>query len=434
MYGKLFNYVRGLIAYLKFLKKQKGSEYVKMSYKELLYLSFFSAKKFLYFKNEIIRLNKKRIRERKKCKVGFVVYTTSMWSIDGLYRIMESEAQYEPSVIVVPFSDASAGTYETTKKYFKEKGYCLNTIDDASFNINAYDIIIYTNPYVAIDKYINILNLRLEKLVTYVSYSYILSGKLEKLDLPVYFLSWKFFCDSEFYKKYVETKSRIYSNNAVFCGYPKMDDYFSTEENNSHQYDSRKIIMYAPHQSVNRNDVRAATFDLNGWYMLYLAEKYKGKIYWIVKPHPLLRSHSVEAGLFKEETAYDDYLKKWKETGAAKVLENGDYFNLFKESDAMVTDSISFLAEYQFTGKPLLLLESGKQKYNEFGNSIREILYRCNGNDFVAIEQFLKDVSEGKDPMKSTREFFFKANLSYRNDTRISACENVYEIFKNEIL
>ncbi len=434
MFWKIYHYFRGFIVYLKYKKNGQNSGFAYLTYRELVYLSYFSKDKFLEVKTNSINYSINRIKNKKNCKVGFLVYTTSMWSVDGLYQLMEKDSLYEPTIIVVPFADASEVTFANTKDFFTKRKYRLQTFFDTSFNPNNFDILIYTNPYVAIDKYVNILSLRLDKLVSYVSYSYILSGKSEKLDLPVYYLSWKFFCDSEFYKKFVEDNSRIYSNNAVFCGYPKMDDYYTAKIDNSHSIGGRKVVMYAPHQSVNRNDVKAATFEMNGWYLLYLAERYKDKIFWIIKPHPLLRSHSVEAGIFNEEESYSNYLKKWEETGAAIVLENGDYFDLFKESDAMMTDSISFLAEYQFTGKPLLLLESGKQTYNEFGNNIREILYRCKGNDYEAIERFLNDLLENKDPMKPMRDSFFEENLSYGYKLGHTACDNLFGLFKKEVL
>ena len=427
------DYIKGLIAYVKFHKGDLGKEYRNFSYGDLLNLSYFSKKDYLKLKNRIIEENKKRIYSRSKCKVGFVVYTTSMWSVDGLFRLMSDDKKFEPSVIVVPFADATQSTYQETKSFFIRKGYNIETSENYPFDVTKFDVIIYTNPYVAIDEYVNILNLRLDKLVSYVSYSYMLSDNLEKLDLPVYQLSWKYFCDSNFYKNLIETKSRIYSGNAVFCGYPKMDAYYSDNEKKSDFPPPKKIVIYAPHQSVNRGDKRYATFDSNGWYLLYLAEKYRDLIYWIVKPHPLLRTHSVKAGLFLNEEAYNDYLKKWEETGSARVVENGDYFDLFKESDAMVTDSVSFLAEYQFTGKPLLLLESGKQTYNAFGNSIRQILYKCSGNNYYEIECFLNNVLNEKDPMKEIRSGFFQKELSCGDRANQLACHNIYKIFKKEL-
>lgn len=427
-YIRIKNYILGLLSYFKF----RIGDNQELYYKDLYYLSFFSKDIFFTKKTEIISNNLLSLKKKTSCNVGIVIYTTSMWSIERLYRLLDEDPAYNPTILVVPFSDAADKTFQITTVFFKDNKYCVKTFYDSDFCVNDYDLLIYTNPYISTDKYINLLDIRVDKLVAYVSYSYMLSDNLEKLELPIYLLSWKFFSDSVFYKEIIESKSRIYTGNAVFCGYPKMDGYYKSKVEKDN-IKNKKVIIYAPHQSVNRSEIRYATFEKNGWFLLFLAEKYKSSILWIVKPHPLLRSHSVEAGLFNNESSYDDYLKCWQDTNAAKVLENGDYFDLFKESDAMITDSVSFLAEYQFTGKPLLMLDSGKQRLNDFGESIKNILYQCRGNDYGRIEQFVRDVIDENDPMKKDRMDFFNKNLSYTNGHDNLACDNIYKIFNKEI-
>ncbi len=429
----IYFFISGGVAYLRFKRRLLSHNFDGLHYRDLWALSYFSKGSFLRIKSEVINWNKEKISQKGHCKVGFVVHTVSMWSVEGLYRELQENTFFTPVVLIVPY--ASKTVNDETKKYFQGKGYNVVSYDDPAFEVVTFDVIVYTHPYVADEHNVNILSLKLNKLVSYVSYSYILSARIEKLDMPVYVLSWLFFCESDFYKKLVESKSRVYSNNAIFCGYPKMDVFFypNYSSNLAINKNEKKIIIFAPHQSVNYSGVKSATFELNGWFMLFLAEKYKDNIFWIVKPHPLLRLHSVEAGIFNSVEGYDDYLNRWKDTGTGMVIENGDYFDVFRESDAMITDSISFLAEYQYTGNPLLLLESGKQTYNEFGNSIRNILYRCRGNEYAEIEQFVLDVINEKDTMKNVRLDFFNKHLTYGNSDDKIACHNIYNLFCNEL-
>ena len=423
----ILRYCRGFMAFLKF-KILGGKAYWSLKYKDLYDLSYFSKGKFKKIKAAVIDYNTKRIAEKPTCNVCFVVFSLSMWSVDRLYKLLAQDKKFSVSILVVPISPDMNSLNKETLSFFIDGCYDVKTLEDPSFNIDYFDVLVYTHPYtvhaVVLDQYLN-------KLATYVSYSYMLADKIEKLDLPLYLLSWRYFCDSMYYKKLVETKSRVYTNNAVFCGYPKMDSFYENHGDNQYQH-NKKIIIYAPHHSLNRKGVKAATMDKNGWYFLYLVEKYKDHVFWIVKPHPELRYSSVEAGLFKDESGYDYYLKKWEETGTAKVVENGGYFDIFKESDAMITDSVSFLAEYQFTGHPLLLLESGKQTYNEFGNQILNILYRCDGNDFNGIEKYLQNVINGEDPMADKRNNFFLNNLSFSEGDSHLACDNIYNVFKEQ--
>lgn len=425
----IIRFCNGFLSFLKF-RVQGEKAFTKMTYKDLYDLSFFSKRDFKKIKTKVISYNKKRIAKKPTCKVGFVVFSLSMWSVDGLYKLLEQDKKFSVSIIVVPISQDVNSISKETLNYFVDGGYVVNTLQDSSLNLEEFDVLVYTHPYTV---HAVILDQHLDKLAAYISYSYMLADKIEKLDLPLYLLSWRFFCDSVFYKKLVENKSRVYTDNAVFCGYPKMDGFYLTNIVYNHQKQNKKVIIYAPHHSVNRQGIRSATIEQNGWFFLYLVEKYKDLVFWIVKPHPELRYSSVEAGLFKDENDYNSFLNEWVKTGTAEVVENGNYFGVFKESDAMITDSVSFLAEFQFTGKPLLLLESGKQTYNEFGNQIREILYRCDGNDFNKIESFIKNIVNGIDPMMEKRKVFFQKNLSNSNEDNHLANDNIYKMFKEEL-
>jgi len=395
-----------------------------MKYGDLFYISFFSKNKFLAIKKNVISSNIARIKKQRECKVGFVIYSSSMWSLDGLYQMFDNNPHFRPCMLIAPLVETTKLTYEETVVFFSLKGYEIQTPLTDSFDINSIDLLIYTTPFPFTDERVNTMSVRLDKLLCYVSYSYILSAKIEKLNLPTYLLSWK---------QLIEEKTRVYSNNAVYCGYPKMDSYYQKLNNKTSIKGKRITIIYAPHHSVSYSGVKSATFERNGWFLLFLAAKYKNMISWIVKPHPLLRTHSVTAGIFKNEDAYNDYLNRWRDLGVAEVVENGDYMDSFIESDAMITDSVSFLAEYQFTGNPLLLIESGQQTYNEFGQSICKVLYRCSGNDFLKIEGFLKNIIEGRDSMSEQRKLFFNSNLAYYTKENKFAYENMGAIFKKEL-
>ena len=52
--------------------------------------------------------------------------------------------------------------------------------------------------------------------------------------------------------------------------------------------------------------------------------------------------------------------------------EFGEYRDMFLTSDAMILDSVSFMQEYLFTEKPLLVLrkEKDSESFNTFGEEI----------------------------------------------------------------
>ena len=134
------------------------------------------------------------------------------------------------------------------------------------------------------------------------------------------------------------------------------------------------------------------------------------------------------AGVFESHEAYEDYLREWNELDNAKIVQEGTYADYFMTSDAMICDSVSFLAEYQFTGKPLLLLTRPEQAFNEFGDIIRNILYQCKGEDLKGIEQFVEDVViRDKDYMKTQRMQFFDEKLDYFKKNKSTASKQIFD-------
>ena len=99
----------------------------------------------------------------------------------------------------------------------------------------------------------------------------------------------------------------------------------------------------------------------------------------------------------------EKYYKFWDNSENTDYIKNGDYLDLFKISDALITDSGSFLAEYLPTGKPLLLLQSKKTVgYNEFGNKIIQSYYKAS--KWEDIEFFItKVIVMNGDYMKEQR-------------------------------
>jgi len=94
----------------------------------------------------------------------------------------------------------------------------------------------------------------------------------------------------------------------------------------------------------------------------------------------------VRIGLMTKEEV-DSYFETWSSLENAKVSWDGDYFDIFKTSDAMITDCGSFLAEYLPTKKPILhLINKQSIGYNEVGNKIAKSLYRIeNFNELVKV-------------------------------------------------
>lgn len=101
--------------------------------------------------------------------------------------------------------------------------------------------------------------------------------------------------------------------------------------------------------------------------------------------------------------------------------------NMFATSDAMITDSISFLSEYLYSGNQGLFLNSPAQNFNEWFlmsmvTFIKDSWYQSDGNDFNEIENFVNNVINGKDSLKNAREDIYN---KYFKTNGVNASENI---------
>ena len=88
----------------------------------------------------------------------------------------------------------------------------------------------------------------------------------------------------------------------------------------------------------------------------------------------------------------------------AKIYTQGDYFDLFKTSDALITDCGSFLAEYLFTKKPILHLRTKLQNrpFNKIGKKIIENYYQIYNLDELK-NIFNRIILDNEDYLKKKR-------------------------------
>ena len=58
---------------------------------------------------------------------------------------------------------------------------------------------------------------------------------------------------------------------------------------------------------------------------------------------------------FMNEFEYDEYVAQWNNLPNAYLYNKGNYIELFKTSDLLITDCSSFLLEYMPTLKPIIM-------------------------------------------------------------------------------
>ena len=87
----------------------------------------------------------------------------------------------------------------------------------------------------------------------------------------------------------------------------------------------------------------------------------------------------------------NEYYKFWEKLPNGEFKNESDYFEIFKNSDALITDCGSFLAEYLPTKKPILhLVNPNSAGFNDIGKELLKSYYNADDNNDIV--NFLNDV------------------------------------------
>lgn len=401
-------------------------EFIKFSLLSINRLfEYISIKKQPFIHEKSLRRLQKKIKEGKKIKVSFFVVYSSMWKFDRLYKLLEKDYNFEPLIIVCPVMNYGKKNMiqnmEKDYNYFSTKNY--NVIKSYDYNSNKYmnikkkirpDIIFYTNPYKRIIYKKYYITKFKRYLTCYVQYGFNSYDNPKKFyDQLFYNILWNFFVETPFHHELSIVHSRNKGINTFLTGYPGVDDILYNQRTNDSSWkkDDKEItrVIWAPHHSIEKEGM--SNFLEYHDTIKFLSKKYFNTIQFAFKPHPLLKQ-----SLFKHPDwgidKTNNYYSSWEN------IENGfihtdHYVSLFNSSDAMIHDSLSFIAEYLYTGKPVLYTirnEKVKTKLNTFGQMALEKLY--HGYSTEDIIDFLDNiVLHNQDVKKKERENFYEKHL-----------------------
>ncbi len=402
----------------------------------------------------------KKIQEGEKIKICFLAISAAEWPAGDLYYFLAQDSRIECYVVITPLSDRDAearkDTYRGTKEYFVQNGYDIREIYDIEKDDclswsdlgGVPDIIIHLTPWIAsLPQVCQLVSFPLRCIHCYLPYGIHVEDSVDgKYCSNLVYnndfanMMWKIWTDSEKnmegYRKYGMLEGR----NVVFSGYAKMDYFYSKREwieeeirsiwkipEEKKACEMRRVIIAPHHAILGYGGIKFSTFPKNAFFLLYLAKKYQDRIAFIYKPHPNLRLRAVEAGVFESYEAYDAYLREWDSLPNAKVVQESSYLEIFDTSDGMIMDSISFIAEYLYVNKPLLFLRRNGQAFNELGTKLMQAYDTAWGEDYCAIEKFLREVIlNGNDEKKELRKTIWQEELDYVRINQCMASEFAY--------
>jgi hypothetical protein len=392
------------------------------------------------FKREFVtkRLSKKmkvkhcklieEIKNKDTIKVVFLVIQHSVWKVDSVFQQMQKDPLFDPIILICPYivhgEERMMVDLNSAYDFFKSKNYPVvssiktlgTTYEWVKLEELQPDLIFFTNPhnitrpeYYA-DAYLNYLS-------CYVPYHHEVgsySGNIDQYNREIHNMLWSIFvphkCSKNTYNKYCVSKD----SHVFVTGYPACEVFYENDfKKNVWKYQAKNKlkIIWAPHHTIIDKDLPYSNFLEYAEQFINLTNETRERIQWAFKPHPMLKSNLyLHPSWGKKRT--DQYYDFWSESNNTQ-LEEGDYAKLFQQSDAMIHDSGSFLAEYIYLEKPVLytIKTTGyKSFYNAFGLSALSCIKTAHNWDDVLT--FVNALVDGQKEITPEHRNFIEVNIA----------------------
>lgn len=387
-----------------------------------------------------------QLKGKEKIKVVFLAIHKTMWKVDPVFQKMLKDPLFDPQILVCPYTDYGdermLEDIELTYSYFIEKGYPVSKSlnDDGSWvklKTIKPDIIFFTSPHDLTRKeYYE--NAYLNYLSCYAGYGIAVSkyrNYQDQYNQKFHNSIWKIFLQHETGMELSKQHAINKGKNTCLVGDTTIEAIISSSKKNKawKEQNREKIkIIWAPHHTITEEDIKMlpyATFLKYSESMVTIAKNFETTIQFAFKPHPILKSKLYRHSQWGKQKT-DAYYDFWR-NGSNTQLDEGEYIELFKQSDAMMHDSGAFTAEYVFLNKPVLHL--GKEGIENFFNDFAIEAYNCHYKTESSAD-ILKFIESDihSDPLSGKRKEFIK-KYSYVFGGEQLPSELIIEEIKNEL-
>jgi hypothetical protein len=386
-----------------------------------------------------------KVKNGQKIRVVFLVVHRSVWKLDELYKKMFSDDLFDPIILICPYTafgeEQIWSELYTAFDDFSKKGY--NVLCSFNKEINSWiklkdikpDIVFFTNPhdltyseyyYKAFASYLS----------CYAGYGVqVTKYKNHQPLFNQYFhnFMWKIFWQ---HQEVVNISKVVMANkgkNVFLSGDTNIESLTAASAKQAcsnrwkRQSHKKKKIIWAPHHTIDTEYLPYSNFLKYHQFFKDIALKYKDQIQWAFKPHPILK-YKLSIHPDWGEDKVNSYYDFWCNSDFAQ-LEEGEYIDLFVQSDGMVHDSAAFLGEYLFLNKPVMYLckKEMHQFYNDFGVDALKACYQ--GYKELDIENFLLECINS-DSLEKSREKFIHDHSDILGSGR-KPSDNILEEIKS---
>ena len=368
------------------------------------------------------------LRKNNKIRVGFLVTECSKWGYQSVYDLFKESKDFEPIILITKTfiehkeRENCGHSFQDCCDFFKKKGMAFELAYDLDkkcpIPLNQLDIgiVFYQQPW-DVAKEHHPYDVSKYALTCYISYGFsLLNSDFMYSEGFDRWLDINFLMSSANLEEIKEKIDDV--KNCVVVGSPKLDYYHYLTESKR----NKPVIIYAPHHSFDLDWLNLATFKKNGKEILELAQKYQDQIDWVFKPHPRFKFSLLKNGIMAEEEV-EKYYACWEKIG--RIYEKGDYIELFKNSDGLITDCCSFLAEYLPSKHPVFHLINEGCSWNKLANAFIGSYYTA-----LTFEQFEKDFNQvilNKDDYKKEERL---SKIPVVLDETTTAASKIYQEVK----
>jgi len=370
-----------------------------------------------------------KLARGEKVSVAFLVCDASMFSGESVFARMSADPRFECTIAVAPrvtrgddfLRETLSKTVGTLSSRYGEAVRPLYDPDaKKAFPLDAdivFSTVIYedqTLPQYTVER------LSERSLVAILDYGYgglFFTNEKKTPFLPNIVLSWRYFVSNEATREMDVKRNPVLADRIVASGYSKMDRLAALVENRRSAPEGarRKKVIVCPHHTIDHESDGAlalSTFLANCDVFLELPAMFP-EIDFVFRPHPLLFVRLATPKWWGEcRTA--EYCAKMESFPNVEFQRGGDYFATFAESDAMIHDCGSFLAEYFYTGRPqCFMLESMKtvaEQFLPFSRGLMDRVYKAFSRDEI-VDFIRRVVVAGDDPMKQERDEFARKEV-----------------------
>ena len=383
---------------------------------------------YSYYLKKLIR----KVSAHRPVRIVFYVNNLPMWKSDKLLMLLKDDKRFEPLVVSHLYATDSLKRKQELETELSSHFNALGVVFSSGFDFTKNrlfpaskykaDIIFYPQPYKNKLKEIpgNVL-------LSYIPYCIEMDKTRRSTNTLYQNICWKYFVTTSYDKEIRVNTNFNHGSNVIVAGSPIADYFLDGHTPSSSIWPVKdpkiKRVIWAPHHSILPDDwLDYSTFLEIADEMLEIVRRYKDKVQFVFKPHPMLKEKLYRLNSWGTEKT-DQYYDAWKSTSNCN-LANGNYVDLFMTSDALIHDCSSFTAEYLYVNKPVMFLTNKQQieTFNAFADSCFQVHY--HGSSISDIGSFIDNVIKGNDPLIDKRTRFINDVLISKS--KLSTAENIY--------